>query len=94
MFIDPVQLNGLPAQFPELKRWRVVVSRENDKDVMQLNVVLDQSITGAASSTEGISQKLEDALKAATNLSGTVSIVNDIPNDGIVVDDQRKYEES
>ena len=94
MFIDPVQLNRLPAQFSELKRWRVVVSRENNNDVMQLNVVLDQSIDAVGDAADEIAENLEKALKAATNLSGKVNIVNDIPNDGIVVEDQREYEAS
>ena len=77
-------------QFPELARWRVVVSRENDADVMQLQVVLNADQD--AVNNDELQSKLEAALKTATQLKGTAVIKDSLPNDGIVIDDQRDYE--
>jgi phenylacetate-CoA ligase len=92
MFVDPVQLQSLPKEVHELDGWRLLVQRNSDKDVMELHVTVK---TDAASSTpEGaaIEARLVVALKTATNLSGTVKIVESLPNDGIVVEDKRDYE--
>lgn len=90
MFIDPHQLQTLGKQFPELARWRVVISRENDADVMQLQVVLNNGHD--ADNQQALPEKLEAALKAATQLKGTAVVKDSLPNDGIVIDDQRDYE--
>ena len=85
MFVDPLQLKKLADIHPELQRWRLVVDRDGDRDVMNLKVV--------ASGDEGSLKvdALENTLKKVTNLSGTVEIVAELPSDGVVIDDQRDY---
>jgi len=92
MFIDPVQLRDLPSNFPELKRWRVVIERQSDKDVMQLRVVLGKPID--ASDEDALRVKLSEAIRSATNLSCSVQLMTELPNDGVIIDDQRDYETS
>ena len=40
MFVDPLQLAGLKREHPEIQRWRLVVSRVDDRDVMTLFVTV------------------------------------------------------
>ncbi len=92
MFIDPHQLENLPKAFPELERWRVVIARSNNSDTMQLQVSLKSTVNIAADNYAGFESRLADALKQATQLKGSASIVDTLPNDGVVIDDQRNYE--
>lgn len=92
MFVDPVQLQSLPKDVAEIDGWRLVVQRESDKDVMQLQVILKADIASSESQRAALEARLVIALKTATNLSGTVKIVDSLPNDGIVVEDKRDYE--
>jgi phenylacetate-CoA ligase len=94
MFVDPIQLQTLPKDVQELTAWRLLVQRKADKDVMELNVTVKAGINTSATDQAGIEGRLVAALKKATNLSGTVKIVESLPNDGIVVEDQRDYEQS
>ncbi len=90
MFVDPLQFASLNKQHPELVRWRLMVSRVNDRDVMTLNVTLaDASQSASQISGTELATAVEATLKKATGLSGSVVIVDALPDDGIVVDDQR-----
>ncbi len=92
MFVDPVQLQVLPAQFPDLQQWRVVITRDGDRDSMQLLVTLRSEASMPADDLPAYREALAESLKASTNLSGNVAIVDELPDDGVVVDDQRNYE--
>jgi phenylacetate-CoA ligase len=94
MFVDPVQLQSLPKDVPELDGWRLLVQRDSDKDVMELQVTIKSATAPSALERAAIETRLVAALKTATNLSGTVKIVEALPNDGIVVEDKRDYETS
>ena len=94
MFVDPVQLQVLPKQFPILLSWRLAITREQSKDVMNLMVTLNPESAASMPPQEQLQNDLAVALKACTNLSGQVTIVDSLPDDGIVVDDQREYEKS
>ena len=90
MFVDPLQLQTLPEAHPEVARWRLTVTREQDRDVMSLAVTLKEP-----NAAEGgpDAQALAATLKRLTNLSGVASIVQSLPDDGLVVDDKRDYEQ-
>jgi phenylacetate-CoA ligase len=95
MFVDPTQLQKLPVAHPQLERWRLCVTREKDRDVMTLLVTLKD--TGSQDSDalrQSQVEPIEDSLKRMTNLSGKVHIVDSLPNDGVIVDDQRNYEQN
>lgn len=90
MFVDPLQLQTLPEAHPEVARWRLTVTREQDRDVMSLAVTLKEP-NGAEGGPDA--QALAATLKRLTNLSGVASIVQSLPDDGLVVDDKRDYEQ-
>jgi phenylacetate-CoA ligase len=92
MFVDPEQLQSLPKAVQELDGWRLLVHRDADKDVMELQVTVKKNTSSSASEQVELQTRLVAALKTATNLSGTVKIVESLPNDGIVVEDKRDYE--
>lgn len=99
MFVDPQQLAVLGEQNEYIDRWRLIVSRSDDNDEMHLKVTLNdhagnQSHPSQPSHSDHESWLLELAatLKKATNLSGQVQVVDALPRDGIVVEDQRDYE--
>ena len=85
MFVDPVQLKSVADAHPEMQRWRLVIDRAGDRDVMNLKVVASGG--GHSSWVEAV----QTSLKKMTNMSGTVEIVAELPNDGVVIDDQRDY---
>lgn len=82
MFVDPKQINELVKGVEGLERARLVVSREDSKDVMTLQAV------GNGLDAETLKEKLSSIAK----LNGAVEIVDALPNDGKVIDDQRDYE--
>lgn len=97
MFVDPRQLGKLGQQHPGVSRWRLVIDRTDDRDVMELKVTLSddaETIPAKAKGTDPAEwlASVAQTLKEATNLSGTVSIVDSLPDDGTVIDDQRSYE--
>jgi len=92
MFVDPVQLHSLPRQFKQLDRWRLTITREGGKDFMKLRVTLKPGTTPSAEEANALQKDLAAALKASTNVSGQAAIVDALPDDGVVVDDQRDYE--
>ncbi len=83
MFVDPKQIAELVKRHPEVSAARLVVSRDGDKDAMNLLVRGEGVIDGEAVSA---------ALRDITKLGGTVEQVDDLPNDGKVIADERDYE--
>ncbi len=93
MFVDPQQLQSLPDAHPEIARWRLTVRREQDRDIMRLAVTLKESAQTGQAVGEMDMQALAATLKRLTNLSGEVCVVDALPDDGLVVEDQRDYEQ-
>ncbi|MDJ0613212.1 MAG: AMP-binding protein [Rhizobiaceae bacterium] len=81
MFVDPKQISQIVKSVGGVEQARLVVSREDQKDVMTLQVI-----------GENIN---DDDLKAQfaniTKLRGETQLVDSLPNDGKVIDDQRDY---
>jgi len=84
MFIDPKQVDELVKAIPEIAKARLVIARESDRDVMQLQVLASD---GATPDIAAIEQKLA----AITKIKGSATVVAELPNDGKVIDDQRDY---
>lgn len=84
MFVRPEQVAELVARHPEVSRARVIASREGEMDVMKVQVEAE-GIAAAA---------LSESVAAVLKLRGQVEIVapGSLPNDGKVIDDQRKYD--
>jgi phenylacetate-CoA ligase len=86
MFVHPGQVAELVKRFPEIKRARLVVTGEMANDQMSLKIEADAS--------EGLAQKVGDAVRDITKLRAEVSIVavGSLPNDGKVIEDARTYQ--
>ena len=86
LFVDPEQLHGLARQFPEISRWRLVVSRDGERDDMLLKV------NASTSDSAALEARVQDELKRVTSLNGRVTVQTDaLPGDGIVIEDARDY---
>jgi phenylacetate-CoA ligase len=84
MFVRPEQVADFVGRHAEVARARVVATREGEMDVMTVQV-----------EAEGITaEALADSVAAVMKLKGRVEVVapGSLPNDGKVIDDQRKYD--
>jgi phenylacetate-CoA ligase len=84
MFVHPAQVAEIGSRHPGLGRLRLVVSRENEQDLMTL-------LAESASSDDALAAAVADSLQAVTKLRGTVSLVTpgSLANDGKVIADER-----
>jgi phenylacetate-CoA ligase len=84
MFVRPEQVADLVARLPQVEKARVVVTRENDADVMSVQLETTTTETGP----------LDLAVREVLKLRGRIEVVDpgSLPNDGKVIDDQRSYE--
>jgi phenylacetate-CoA ligase len=84
MFVRPEQVAALVARHPELRRARVVVEREGDAD--RLRVLVEAEAADA--------DAVADSVQAVLRLRGAVEVLppGGLPNDGKVIDDQRRYD--
>ncbi|MDA5557631.1 phenylacetate--CoA ligase family protein [Shimia sp. MMG029] len=84
MFVRPEQVAALVAKHDEIAKARVIATRAGEMDVMTVQI----ESPGGDAAAYGAS--VVDALK----LKGTVEIVapGSLPKDGIVIEDQRKYD--
>ncbi len=84
MFVRPDQVAALVAKHDEITRARVIATRENERDVLTVQV-----------EAEGIESEAVAASVAETlKMKGRVEIVEagSLPNDGKVIDDKRSYD--
>jgi phenylacetate-CoA ligase len=84
MFVRPEQVAEFVARHAEVSKARVIVSREDEMDVMTVQVEADGADAGA----------LAESVASVMKLNGRVEIVapESLPNDGKVIDDQRSYD--
>jgi phenylacetate-CoA ligase len=87
MFVRPEQVAEIARRYPALGRLRLVVERDNETDAMILMAESDDLTNELASS-------ISVTLQEMTKLKGKVTLVapGTLPNDGKVIDDQRKYD--
>ena len=84
MFVRPEQVAELVKRYPEIKKARVVVSRQGEKD--EVSVLLEAE--------DGSLSRTREDISAILKLSVAVEVVapGSLPNDGKVIDDQRVYD--
>jgi phenylacetate-CoA ligase len=87
MFVDPSQVADVAKRHPDIRRVRLVVDNAGGQDRMVLHCEVEQ--TGHA-----LAQAIVESLRDVTKLRGEVEFrrVGELPNDGKVVEDVRKYE--
>ncbi len=81
MFVDPKQIYQLVKAIDGMERACLVVMRKDDKDAMVLKAV--------GKGLDAADVKIQ--LASIAKLNGSVEIVDSLPNDGKVIDDQRDY---
>ncbi len=86
MFVHPSQVAELINRHPEIKRARLVVSSEDNKDI----AILHCETAGATGPAEDIA----GSFQAVCKVRGEVRFnePGSLPNDGKVIDDIRTYE--
>ncbi|MEE9314987.1 MAG: phenylacetate--CoA ligase family protein [Rhizobiaceae bacterium] len=82
MFVDPKQIAELVKRHGEIDGARLVVARDGDQDAMRLLV------KGKGVDTDAVAASLREL----TKLGGVVKVVQELPNDGKVISDERNYE--
>ncbi|PPB82594.1 phenylacetate-CoA ligase [Albidovulum inexpectatum] len=84
MFVRPEQVADLCARHPEIRRARIIATREGEMDQMTVQIETES----------GDPARYESSVTAILKLRGRVEIVppGSLPNDGKVIDDQRRYE--
>lgn len=83
MFVRPEQVAAFVARHEEVSRARLVVSRDQDRDTMVVQVESDAQD----------SARYDATVTETFRLKGRVELVpkGSLPNDGKVIDDQRDY---
>ncbi|HEU0222776.1 MAG TPA: phenylacetate--CoA ligase family protein [Paracoccaceae bacterium] len=86
MFVRPEQVAELAKRHPEAGRIRVIATREGEMDAMVVKVE-------AAERTEAHAEAIAASVQAVMKLRAAVELVppGSLPNDGKVIDDQRRY---
>jgi phenylacetate-CoA ligase len=87
MFVHPGQVAAIVKRHPEVRRARLVVDSVEGSDRMMLHV----EVCGVEAS---LAQAIVDSIREVTKLRGDVQFraVDELPNDGKVIDDLRKLE--
>ncbi|TPQ49314.1 AMP-dependent synthetase, partial [Prosthecomicrobium hirschii] len=84
MFVDPAQVEAVVRRHPGIARARLVVTRDNEQDVMSLHI---ETSDGSAGFTDAVAASLAEI----TRLKGRVVVARagTLPNDGKVIADDR-----
>jgi phenylacetate-CoA ligase len=87
MFVQPAQVAEVLKRHPEVRRARLVVDQADGQDRMTLHCEVEGE-------PAGLVEALVAALRDVTKLRGEVTLrrPGELPNDGKVVEDARKYE--
>jgi phenylacetate-CoA ligase len=87
MFVHPSQVAEVAKRHEEIGRYRLVVDRVKDADVMTLKCE-------SPSSDKALAAKIAESLQAVTKMKGEVELVKpgSLPNDGKVIEDVRKLD--
>ena len=90
MFIHPGQAAEAAGKFPEVEKFKILVEREDHKDIMTFIA----EIKNPEAPPEGLRSGLEDAIKDILRLKGEVKFVSPgtIPPNSKIIDDQRVWE--
>jgi phenylacetate-CoA ligase len=86
MFVHPSQVAEIGKRHPELGRLRLVVTRANEQDQMQLRAELANG-----KPSDGLAAAVSATLQSLTKLKGSVDLVaaGALPNDGKIIADER-----
>jgi phenylacetate-CoA ligase len=87
MFVHPAQVAAIVARHPEIAKARLVVENPDGNDRMTLHAELR---AGASAAAEAIVASIREITKLRGEFVARVA--GELPNDGKVIDDARKYD--
>ena len=84
MFVRPEQVAAFVARHPEITRARVIADREGEMDAMTVQI----------ESPRAADAEYAASVAEALKLRGRIEVVapGSLPNDGLVIEDRRKYD--
>ena len=87
MFIHPEQIQKIVNKYPEIQRARLVVEWVDQKDKMTLRCESNRS-------DDALAQQVNQSIRDICKVGGSVELLENgsLPNDGIVIEDIRKYD--
>ena len=88
MFVHPSQIAEIAAQHPELGRMRLIVRRDGARDEMTLKAEY-------STRQDNLAKAVENTIRAICKIRGNVELCQpgSLPNDGVVISDERDYEQ-
>ena len=89
MFLHPRQLSGVMARFPEIKRWQAVITRQEHKDYLTLQVVLEHGVD-PTSLNERLTQTARETIKF--NIAVVTVSEGELPSGELPIQDTRVWE--
>ena len=89
MFLHPRQLSGVMARFPEVKRWQAVITRQEHKDYLTLQVVLEHGVDPTALG-ERLTQTARETIKF--NIAVVTVSEGELPSGELPIQDTRVWE--
>ncbi len=89
MFLHPRQLSGVMARFPEVKRWQAVITRQEHKDYLTLQVVLEHGVD-PTSLNERLTQTARETIKF--NIAVVTVSEGELPSGELPIQDTRVWE--
>jgi phenylacetate-CoA ligase len=87
MFVHPSQIAAIAARHREIAKARLVVDNRDGQDRMTLHVELHAG-------TQVVGEAVVASIRDVTKLRGELAVrrAGDLPNDGKVIEDTRKYD--
>ncbi len=87
MFVHPSQIAEVVKRHPEVRRARLIVDTADGQDRMTLHCEVE-------SAPAGLAERIVATLRDVTKLRGEAAVRSpgELPNDGKVIEDTRKYE--
>jgi len=92
MFVHPVQVEELFKKFPEVKKYRVLVDREDERDLIKVEI---ETGTHEVISKDDLLKKLKTEVKEILKLrADEIEFVSDgtIPDGAKIIEDRRKWD--
>jgi len=87
MFVHPGQVAGVAKKHNELGRVRLVITRENERDMAVLKAESSNLEAGFA---ETVASSVQDLCKVRADIE--LVALNSLPNDGLIIADERSYD--
>ncbi|MDF1555709.1 MAG: AMP-binding protein [Deferrisomatales bacterium] len=88
MFLHPGQVQGVLREFPEVKRYRAVATRDGNRD--QVTLYIDTGATPEPALVERLQQRLRDVLRIGVAVAAGDD--SRFPADGLVLADERVWD--